>query len=204
MDEVFKMVNPEIIIEIEENINHDKSLKNASRFDMTKIDSDIIDEINTHIDQAVVFDLSEKFTLYDDIIAYIKRLGVKDYLRRNGEVKEATFYQRAYIDKSTWSDIKWDKINPSKKTILKLIIALELNEKESEEMLRKCKERFEYDNIQDQIILAIIKIRTKRKLEIEEVKDILFEYQEMYKEINPFDCIYETPEMIAERKTEKN
>lgn len=192
----------EDFVEIEEILNQRNNKKHVDSLMVGsyKFDSKIIDEIKSHIKDSVEADLEMTRPLYDEIIIYIKRLNDSRYIRKNGEVKEATFYQDARIDKSTWSDIKWNQITPSKKTLLKLILALNLTHKEAEALLERGKEKFDPEDIQDQIIEAIMIVREKHALTVQDIEDILFEYQEMYANTKPFDCIYETPAMIAERK----
>ena len=191
-----------VFVEIEENINQRSNKKhvNGSTSGSNKYDSKIIEEIKSHIKESVEVDLALSRPLYDEIILYIKRLNNSRYIRKNGDVKEATFYQDARIDKSTWSDIKWNQITPSKKTLLKLILALNLTHEEAEALLERGKEKFDPEDIQDQIIEAIMIVRQKHDLTVQDIEDILFEYQEMYSKTKPFDCIYETPAMVAERK----
>ena len=191
-----------VFVEIEENINQRSNKKhvNNSASVSNKYDSKIIEEIKSHIKESVEVDLALSRPLYDEIILYIKRLNNSRYIRKNGDVKEATFYQDARIDKSTWSDIKWNQITPSKKTLLKLILALNLTHEEAEALLERGKEKFDPEDIQDQIIEAIMIVRQKHDLTVQDIEDILFEYQEMYSKTKPFDCIYETPSMVAERK----
>lgn len=191
-----------VFVEIEENINQRSNKKhvNSSTSGSNKYDSKIIEEIKSHIKESVEVDLALSRPLYDEIILYIKRLNNSRYIRKNGDVKEATFYQDARIDKSTWSDIKWNQITPSKKTLLKLILALNLTHEEAEALLERGKEKFDPEDIQDQIIEAIMIVRQKHDLTVQDIEDILFEYQEMYSKTKSFDCIYETPAMVAERK----
>lgn len=200
-----RMIDTFFYVEIEEFLNQRgrKKYSQTSAAGLHKYDSKIIDEIQSHIKESVERDMSKSRPLYDEIIKYIKRLDKSRYIRKNGEVKEAAFYQEAHIDKSTWSEIKWGQISPSKKTLLKLILALDLTHEEAEALLEKGKERFDPNDIQDQIIEAIVIVRKKYDLEVQDIVDILFEYQDMYSKTRPFDCIYETPEMIAERKGRK-
>ena len=197
-----EIMNIAVLVEIEEILNQRDKKKNVNSLasGSYKFDSKIIDEIKSHIKESVEVDLAMSRPLYDEIILYIKRLNNSRYIRKNGEVKEATFYQDARIDKSTWSDIKWNKITPSKKTLLKLILALNLTHEEAEDLLERGKEKFDSDDIQDQIIEAIMIVREKYNLTVQDIEDILFVYQDMYAMTNPFNCIYETPAMIAERK----
>lgn len=142
-------------------------------------------------------------TLYEDVIGYIKRNGMQPFLRENGSVREAAFYTYARVDKSTWSDLKWNRIKVRKKTLLKLALALKLNEQETEALLAKGAERFDPDEIQDKIIRAVIRLNQHYDLTVPDIEEILAEYQEMYKDTKPFDSIYETREMIADRIREE-
>lgn len=190
-----------LIIEIEEFLNK----KNFNSVDSTcyadttlKYDSKILELIDSEVNNTVY--VSAEKSIYDIVITYIKRMNDPRFLKKNGEVKEAGFYRYAYIDKSTWSDMKWKKIKIKKKTLLKLILALNLNREQAEELLSQGGEKFDFSNFQDKLILAIIEIRKVHTLDVEDIAEIIFEYQDMYHDTQPFDSIYETAEMIAERK----
>ena len=149
--------------------------------------------INTRLSR-----ISEPETsLYDDICEYIS-LKLPEFLRnsQDGKIKiyNEKFYQYALIDNMTWSSIKNNNTaNLTKKTLLKLIIALKLNYDEAERMLCKFGFIFSANDVQEQIILAMIDLREKysQDYDVDEVKEILFQYQEMYiKEGRSFTCIY--------------
>lgn len=143
---------------------------NACKPEMCKISNPIIDaQINSRL-QAMEYEES----LYDIVIRYIQRLNNENFFKKNGEVNDAAFYRYACIDKSTWSDIKYSQVLLKKKTLLKLIIALRLNEEEAEDLLRRGSSGFDPKDIRDQIILALIDIRC---YEIEDVYEVLEEYR---------------------------
>ena len=122
------------------------------------------------------------------------------------ELIGARFYEYAYIDKQTWTDIKYNQGNREKKTLLKLIIALELNVKESEDLLGTFNKSFDLEDPQEQLIYTIVALREQGKLkglEVDDVVAILYYYQDFSAEVTgeaAFDSIYETPDMIKERK----
>lgn len=132
--------------------------------------------------------------LYEMIRRYINRLGRPEFYRKNGELNEAAFYRYAWIDKSTWSDIRWEKIIPQKKTLLKLVIALELNEEEASELLRKGSSCFNIRDPRDQIILALIDIKCYN---YQDVYDVLEEYR--LNGTRPFENIYDVRDFEIKR-----
>lgn len=115
-------------------------------------------------------------SLYDVVIRYIERLKDERFFKKNGDVNDAAFYRYACIDKSTWSDLKYSQVLLKKKTLLKLVIALRLNEDEAEDLLRRGSSGFDPKDMRDQIILALIDIRC---YEIEDVYEVLEEYRAM-------------------------
>lgn len=163
----------------------------------TKVDDGLVELIDLQLRECVAEPSS---TIYEDAIFYIKRLGDSRFLRKNGNVKEATFYQYAYIDKSTWSGMKWNLLTPSKKTIFKLALALKLSEAETESLLSKAHQSFDLNDYQEQLIWALIELRNgPYKLDVDGIVEVLEYYQRNGPK--PFDSIYDTPEMIAERKS---
>jgi len=190
-----------LIIEIEEYLNS-KNIFSDSRMIYTettgKYDSGLLDILDLKVKEMVP-DKAEK-TIYQEVISYIKGLNDAAYLRANGEVKEAAFYQYARIDKSTWSDMKWKQIKIKKKTLFKLALALNLDRVQTESLLQKGGEKFDLSDIQDKLVLAIIEVRKTHDLSVKDIESIIAEYQDMYKDTHPFDSIYDTAEMIAERK----
>ena len=87
---------------------------------------------------------------------------------------QAAFYKYAYIDKSTWSELRWNLVVPKKKTLLKLIIALRLNEEEAEDLMRRGSSSFNPKDLRDQIILALIDIQCYNP---DDVYEVLEEYR---------------------------
>lgn len=161
-----------------------------------KVNPQIVGMIDQHLSQPTE---PPEPTIYEDVIFYIKRMKDPRYLRKNGGIKEAAFYQYAYIDKSTWSELKWNQVRPSKKTVLKLILALELSENEAEALMAKAHCGFDTTSIQDQVIQALIHLRAQGcALDVDEVIEVLDYYRENGPK--PFISIYDTPEMVAERK----
>lgn len=194
-------MNNRLMVEIEEFLNKKNfySVDSKCYAETTaKYDSKILELIDSKVNNTL-YDSAEK-SIYDIVIAYIKEMNDPRFLKKNGEVKEAAFYQYAYIDKSTWSDMKWKKIKVKKKTLLKLILALNLGKEQAGELLSQGGEKFDFSNFQDKLILAIIEVRKVHTLDVKDIVDIIFEYQDMYQDTQPFDSIYETAEMIAERK----
>lgn len=115
-------------------------------------------EISRLIEQRMAFGEKEA-TLYEKIMEYIRRQNNPAFFRKNGEVKESGFYKYAYIDKSTWSELRWNLVVPKKKTLLKLVIALQLNEEEATDLMWRGSSSFNPKDMRDQIILALIDIR---------------------------------------------
>ena len=137
--------------------------------------------------------------LYDDVTAYILRLGDPRFLRKNGTIREARFYSYAYIDKSTWSEMKWGLVATSKKTILKLIIALKLDEDEAVRLLRKGRSGFDQSDPQDQVVLAMIDVRKAGfDITVDDAVEILDYYSLNGK--RSFVSIYEIPGSSARKK----
>ena len=191
-------MNMQVLVAVEEHLNNRTYLKEANKCtgSFAKFDPAIVELINTQLKQDKG---TREPTIYEDVIVYIKRLNNTRFLRQNGEVKEAPFYQYAYIDKSTWSELKWNQVIPSKKTLLKLILALKLDKAEAEALMAKGQKAFNLDDFQDRVILAVIGMRNgEYEIDIDDIIEILDYYQTNGP--RPFDSIYETPEMIAGRK----
>jgi len=144
----------------------------------------IDEEIAAVIDQRIHVGMDEE-SLYELVLRYIRRLNNDNFYRKNGNLNEAAFYQQALIDKSTWSELRWNQVVPTKKTLLKLVIALHLNEAEATELMHKGSSSFDPKDIRDQIILALIDLR---RYDICEVYDVLEEYR--LNGPRPFENIY--------------
>lgn len=125
-------------------------------------------------------------TLYQVIIRHIRGLNNPNFYRKNGELKESAFYEYAYIDKSTWSELRYNKIVPKKKTLLRLVIALRLNEENAIDLLRRGSSSFDPKDMRDQIILALIELKCYNP---DDVYEVLEEYR--LHGPHPFENIYD-------------
>lgn len=144
------------------------------------------------------FGASWQNTIYENVIGYIKVLDNSSrFLKGKGEVKEEVFYEYAYIDNTTWNNIKKyknidsKKVTPSKKTILKLILALKMDKTEADDMLSRVNERFDYNDTQDKVICAIIETGYKYIYEVDQIVEILDFYKK--NSVKPFISIYDNP-----------
>ena len=169
-----------LLVMVEEYLNRHK----AEGLHYRKLDSKIQDAIKERMDQGEKME-----TLYTVVQNYIKRLNNVNFQFKNGNLNETAFCKYARIDKSTWSDLRYNQIVPSKETLLKLVIALRLNEQEAEDLLHRGSNSFDMTELRDQIILALIDIRCYN---IEDVYEVLEEYrkQEIEKNKKPFKNIY--------------
>ena len=181
-----------ILVAIEECLNLEAAKRKQTLYsgETEKVDDKIIMLINTTMSTD---NKEHHSTFYDEIVSRINALNDPRFKKKNGSLNEAAFCGYARIDDSTWSDIKNGKTMPQKKTLLKLVIALRLDEEEARKLMGPAS--FNPIEMQDQVILACIRLGI---YDVDQMTDILFEYQSMCKE--PFDCIYETQEMIRERK----
>lgn len=135
-----------------------------------------VDPVDIEISNRIEFRArqSEKETsLYEFLEPLIKRSKSPSFVKANGEVNGAKFYTYARIDKSTWSNIRWDLITPNKNTLLKLIIALKLNEEEANELMRKGSNSLNPKDPRDLVILALIDLKV---YDIETVYNVLEVY----------------------------
>ncbi len=178
-----------LFIAIEEYLNNHLQLKidTDGQFVFHKLDTvKFMEQANNRIESG-----KSQRTLYDFILIYIEKLNNRNLYKSNGVLNEAAFYRYAHIDKTTWSDIKWDKIIPKKKTLLKLIIALHLNEDEAVELLHLGASDFSPKDIRDQVILALIDLKC---YDYCDVYDALEQYRSIYGK-NAFENIYDTREI---------
>lgn len=179
-----------------DNLHTYKALSNQAFGQKKNINSEIDNYINKHKGK------NNETTIYEDVIMYLERLNKKlddPFVRKNNSINEARFYDYAYIDKSTWSSMKNGQIVPSKKTIMKLSIGLQLDESEATKLMQKANDKFDYNDIQDLIILALLNLKI---YDIVTVIEILEFYQ--FNGPNFFDCIYDTPEeQTRKRKAHK-
>ncbi len=143
--------------------------RRASRMPVYDQPSQKVDpQIARLIEQRMVHGQKEA-TVYEKVLEYIKRMNNPAFFRKNGEIKESSFYKYAYIDKSTWSELRWNLVVPKKKTLLKLVIALRLNEEEAVDLMRRGSNSFNPKDLRDQIILALIDIQCYNPYEVYEV-----------------------------------
>lgn len=146
----------------------------------SKINVSITDRIQKNLTR-----MEKEKTLYEMVIMYIQRLNDPRFFFKNGNVNAAAFYRYACIDKSTWTDLCYGLALMKKKTILKLIIALRLNEDEAKDFMLRASNGFDPKDIRDQIILALIDLKC---YEIEDVYEVLEEYR---KKGHNFENIYD-------------
>ena len=118
-------------------------------------------------------------SLYDELKleSRIKALGNPEF-QHNGsqEVNHERFYNYAQIDKWTWQSIRDPNSRRKtlqKKTVLRLINALELKLDEAEALLEKFSYRFEESDMQDMIIKAAAWHRSERDGDRIDVDDII-------------------------------
>ena len=126
----------------------------------------------------------EKRTEIDDAIRrHGQRQSAVDYVFRllpehgfrltNGEADWVRFYKYARIEADVWSTFSSGAHQPSKETLLKIIIGLRLNEEEACELLSLAGNGFRGDDKRDNVILACMECGY---YEVEDVYEILEEY----------------------------
>ena len=157
------------LLEVEEAI-----ARRASRMPVYDQPSQKVDPQVARLVELRMVHGQKEATLYEKILEYIRRLNNPAFFRKNGEIKESGFYKYAYIDKSTWSELRWNIVVPKKKTLLKLVIALRLNEEEAVDLLRRGSNSFNPKDLRDQIILALIDLQCYNP---DEVYAVLEEYR---------------------------
>lgn len=175
-------MDTKILYAVEEYLNGARARGRAAFALVQKVDTQIAEIVRQRMDLG-----TQDETLYKFILRNIRRMNDPKFYRKNGNLNESAFYQYAIIDKSTWSELRWNQVVPTKKTLLKLVVALRLNESEAEELMHKGSSSFDPKDIRDQIILVMIQLR---HYEIEEVYDVLEEYR--LNGPQPFENIYST------------
>lgn len=154
-----------------------------------------------HYVKAVAEELSrrpfEEETLYEDICRYINRINegasTEKFLKNSGKLDEKKFYDYARIDKNTWSNIRLQAKGITKESALKLVIALQLSEKEAQELLKKASWSFNRSDYRDRVIIALLHTRC---FDPREAAELLEEYSKNEK--HPFQNIYDM-KRIADR-----
>lgn len=149
------------------------------------------EKVDPYISQFIegrITKVEKEETLHEKILSYIKRLNNRNFYKKNGELNATNFCIYAHIDKSTWSELTKGKIVPKKKTLLKLVIALHLNEDEAVDLMRRGSNGFDPKDRRDQIILALIDLKCYDSSEVYEVLEV---YRE--KDGSSFENIYGAP-----------
>ena len=111
-------MDKKLMIKIEEYLNN-LPQRNA----VQKVDPDIHAALEEAIKNRT--DVVSKESLYDFLCNQLRR---QHFVKKSGLLDEAGFYTYAQISSNTWSNIRWGNGNPSKETLLKLIIALKMDE----------------------------------------------------------------------------
>ena len=99
---------------------------------------------------------------YDYLVAYMDKKGIEN---------EAELYKKAEVNRATYSKIRsMRKTNyrPSKPTVIKLCLALELNEEQTQEMLHTVGYGMSNSSLVDKIIMFFIKHKIYDIFEIDE------------------------------------
>ncbi len=183
--------NIKLFIKVEEQINRRLSPNKPSNEKLLfgKINDNIASAIDTRMNRLIDMETNENSPLYSLIEVYIRRLKNDKYIKKNGEINGASFCRDAFIDKSTWSDIRYGNIVPNKKTLLKLIIALRLSEDEANDLMAMGSNSLNPSDPRDIVILALIDIKC---YDIYDVYDVLEEYGKNGK--RKFENIYDMKE----------
>lgn len=183
-------------IYVEEKLNTEYALQERHLSD-----SDCV-----HYVKAVAEELSrgafeEEKTLYEDICFYLERMNQGDpeekFKKKSGRLDEKRFYDYAQIDKNTWSNMRLNAKGITKESALKLVIALQLSEREAEKLLKKASWSFNRNDYRDRVILALLHIRC---FDPYEAAGLLEEYGK--KEEHPFRNIYDMERVRALREKE--
>ena len=155
------MLNAEILVKIEEYLNNHPLLKTGGI---------TTEKIDPRIKRAVEEIESGQESLYEFLCRWLEK---RHWVKKSGKLDEGGFYKYAMIDKNTWSNIRWSIGFPSKETLLKLIIALRLNEQEAQVLMRKGSGALNPLDPRDRVILALIDIKC---YDIDDVYEVLEEY----------------------------
>lgn len=191
-------MNANLLVTTEERLNARRALGRAAcqrAASLWKVDRRILGRIDSRL---ALPSAPPPTTVFEEVMAYIPRLGPR-FIKKNGTVNASAFYTYAYVDKSTWSELRHSQVTPSKKTLQKLAIALRLGEAEAAALLAKGHCAFEPDDLQDQVILALLDLQQEDpSLDVDAAMEVL-EYYRTHG-AQPFDSIYDTPDILLERK----
>ncbi|PNV61547.1 hypothetical protein C0033_13265 [Clostridium sp. chh4-2] len=142
------------------------------------------------LERALESILDDNSTLYQDICAYLYRIKVPSFIKKKAaqqeaELDEPKFYLYAYIDKNTWSNIRLEAKRISKESALKLVIALQLTEKEAKELVKKASYALSRTDYRDHVIIALLHIQCYDPDEASEILEVLGKNKK-----HPFENIY--------------
>jgi len=101
----------------------------------------------------------------------LRQLPLRGFRTKDGEADWVRFYKYARIEPGVWSTFSSGLHAPSKETLLKIVVALRLNEREAGDLLAAAGHSLH--DFRDQVILACMDCGY---YEIEDVYDILEEY----------------------------
>ena len=169
-------MNKKLMVQIEEARN-----KAGKPFVMQKLDADLLASIEHALQNRI--DCKEESSLYDFLR---RKLQEQRFVKKSGLLDEAGFYTYAGISSNTWSNIRLKNGTPSKETLLKLIIGLQLNQDEAKLLMTLGHNELRESDPRDRIILALIDIRC---YDIYTVYDVLEEYGK--NGAQPFKNIYD-------------
>lgn len=152
--------------------------------------------------------ISEEPELYFAILEHIKKLDRPDFYFKSGdkkgELNKAKFCRYSDVDDSTMYNICWNIKKPSKETLLKLIVALKLNEKDAIDLMEKGSNAFFENDFRDQLMLALINCKEWEKMDYIDVYDIMEKFRNDGLPAHRFDNIYDSPaERQKKRKSDK-
>lgn len=103
----------------------------------------------------------------------LQMLPERGFRLANGDADWVRFYKYARIEADVWSTFSSGAHQPSKETLLKIIIGLRLNEEEACELLSLAGNGFRGDDKRDNVILACMECGYYK---VEDVYEILEEY----------------------------
>lgn len=156
-------MDKKLMIKIEEYLNN---LTQGN--EVQKVDPDIHAALEEAIKNRT--DANPEESLY---VFLCKQLRKQHFVKKSDLLDEAGFYTYAQISSNTWSNIRWGNGTPSKETLLKLIIALKMDEDDVKELMRLGHNELKLSDPRDRVILALMDIRC---FDIYTVYEVLEEY----------------------------
>lgn len=134
----------------------------------------VFQKVDLRVEQAIAArerHAAASGTLYTHVCDILQRQN--RFIKKSGKLDEPGFYAYARIDKTTWSNLRWNLRVPSKETLLKLIFALRLNEAEARALMARGSNSLNEADPRDRIVLALLDVGC---YEIESVYEVLEEY----------------------------